>query len=56
MIATGESSFGAGRIVPPRRGPVAGTRKPVKPFIREWHRLGENHAIRDWLADSPLIA
>src|SRR3954466_8264192 len=27
------------RTGPLLRGPVAGTREPVKPLIREWHRL-----------------
>ena len=44
------------RIVPLPRGPVAGTREPARPLIREWRRLGGDHASLDWPAGSPLIA
>ena len=51
-----EGSSERGRTVPLPRGPVAGTREPARPLIREWHRLGDDHAPLDWPAGSPLIA
>jgi len=47
---------GRGRAVPPLRGPVAGTREPVRPWVVPWAlSLGAPRAL-DWPAGSLLTA